>query len=93
MVAIPILTLVGISDLWLRQNEVLNKLQGGPIVLTQRTQPVAVLVSLEQWNQIVERLEDLEDALDVAEARLNNEPTEDFAAYLADRRRRTPVSL
>jgi len=88
MVAIP--TLVGISDLRLRQNEVLHKLRGGPIVLTQRTQPVAVLVSPEQWNQIVERLEDLEDALDVAEARLNNEPTEDFAAYLASRGEHVP---
>jgi len=49
-----------------------------------------VLVSPEQWNQIVERLEDLEDALDVAEARLNNEPTEDFAAYLASRGEHVP---
>jgi len=78
-------TLVGISDLRIRQSEILDKLQQGPIVLTQRTQPVAVLVSPEQWNQLVEQLEDLQDALDVALAHEANDPTMDFADYLASR--------
>jgi hypothetical protein len=34
---------------------------------------------------MVERLEQIEDALDVLEARLANEPTMDFADYLASR--------
>lgn len=90
MTTIP--EIVGISDLRLRQSEVLSKLRDGPVVLTQHTRPVAVLVSPEQWKQMVERLEQLEDALDVLEARLANEPTMDFADYLASRGESVPTT-
>lgn len=83
MAVIP--ALMGISALRLRQNEVLQKLKEGPLVLTQRSQPVAVLVDPKQWNELMERLEELEDALEVAEARLSNEPTISLKEYLASR--------
>ena len=64
MSAIP--ELVPISQLRLKQSEVLNRLSEGPVILTQHGQGAAVLVDLEQWNRMIEALEDLQDALDVA---------------------------
>jgi PHD/YefM family antitoxin component YafN of YafNO toxin-antitoxin module len=77
--------LLGISELRLRQNEVLQKLKEGPILLAQRSQAVAVMVSPEMWNEMVERIEDLQDALAVAQARAGDEPTMDLDDYLASR--------
>ena len=77
--------LFGISELRLHQGEVLRKLKEGPILLAQRSQAVAVMVSPELWNELVERIEDLEDALAVAEARTKDEPTMDFDDYVAGR--------
>lgn len=64
MSAIP--ELVPISQLRQRQSEVLNRLSEGPVILTQHGQGAAVLVDVEQWNRMIEALEDLQDALDVA---------------------------
>lgn len=36
---------------------VLKKLQLGPIFLAQRSKPTAVLVSVDEWDHIVEELE------------------------------------
>jgi prevent-host-death family protein len=64
MSAIP--ELVPISQLRQKQSEVLNRLSQGPVILTQHGQGAAVLVGLEQWNQMIETLDDLQDALDAA---------------------------
>lgn len=64
MNAIP--ELVPISQLRLKQSEVLNRLSEGPVILTQHGQGAAVLVGLEQWNRMIETLEDFQDALDAA---------------------------
>ena len=74
-----------ISELRHRQVELLAKLSEAPIVLTQRGKGVAVLASLDTWNRIVERLEDLEDAVDAQEARLDAEPSMDFDEYVKQR--------
>jgi prevent-host-death family protein len=84
----PIPELVGISDLRLRQNEILNKLSDGPVVLTQRSKAVAVIVSPEQWNQLVGELEDLRDILAAREARADAEPAWDLDEYIAQRPQR-----
>ena len=59
--------LVPISGLRTRQNQILSSLVEGPIVLTQHGRAAAVLVSPEQWNHLVETLEDLMDSLDAIE--------------------------
>jgi prevent-host-death family protein len=64
MRAIP--ELVPISQLRQRQSEVLARLSEGRVILTQHGQRAAVLVGLEQWNRMIEALEDLQDALDAA---------------------------
>jgi prevent-host-death family protein len=65
--AIP--RLVPISDLRIRQNVVLAHVAEGPVVLTQHGRAAAVLVEPELWNELVEQLEDLQDALDVLRGR------------------------
>ncbi len=40
-----------ISDVHLRQKELLERLDDGPLVLMSRSQPAAILVSVEEWNR------------------------------------------
>lgn len=53
-----------ISAMRQRQNEILAAVSHGPVVLAQRSKGVAVLVSLDMWNRLIQELEDLQDALD-----------------------------
>ena len=46
----------------------LAHIQQGPVVLTQNDHAAAVLVLPEQWNALLEEVEDLRDALDAAQA-------------------------
>jgi len=88
MSAVP--EIVGISDLRLRQSEVLHKLAQGPVVLTQHSRAVAVLVSPEQWNQLVAELEELQDILAAREAREDVEPSMELDEYATLRAGRVP---
>ena len=76
---------VPISAMRVRQKEVLRKVGEGPVLLTQRGHGAAVLVSLEDWNQMVREFEDLHDALAAIEARQDPGPSVDFAEYIASR--------
>jgi prevent-host-death family protein len=58
-----------ISDLRLRQAEVLEETRQGPVILAHRGRAAAVLVSLERWNSLVGELEDLRDVVEVLEAK------------------------
>jgi len=55
-----------------RQAHVLKEISHRPVIFTQRGRGVAVLVSLDQWEQLMEQLEDLEDAVTALEARLSD---------------------
>ena len=64
MNALPLIA--PISDMRVRQNEIIEKAKAGPVVLVERgSKPALVVISPERWNTIVERLEYLEDALAV----------------------------
>jgi prevent-host-death family protein len=58
------------------------------LLVTERGRPLAVAVSVQRWNQLQERLEDLEDAVAVLEHRLSRRtgrPAESvFAAIEAE---------
>jgi prevent-host-death family protein len=73
------------SDLRIRQSELIESLNSGPIVLSQRGRASAVLVSIEDWNALVEQLEALDDALAVIEARQRPEATISIEDYMAAR--------
>ncbi len=52
-----------VSDMRLRQSEIIARAQEGPVVLVERgSRPTLVVVSPDQWNAIAERMEQLEDA-------------------------------
>ncbi|NOX61763.1 MAG: type II toxin-antitoxin system Phd/YefM family antitoxin [Chloroflexi bacterium] len=61
---------VTLSDLRQRQSEIFAQLQREPLVLVQRGKPVAVLIAPDQWNRLMEEIEDLEDALIALKAEL-----------------------
>lgn len=53
--------IIPISDIRIRHGEVLGKLENGPVILAQRSRPAAVLVSVEEWDKIAQRMSDLEE--------------------------------
>jgi PHD/YefM family antitoxin component YafN of YafNO toxin-antitoxin module len=56
--------LVPISEIRKRQNEILIQLQDSPVILTQRGRAAAVMVNPQEWNRLVNKLKDLEEALE-----------------------------
>ncbi len=56
----PIPQTVPISELRRQQDKILKMAKSAPVVLMSRSEPAAVLVSPQEWNQIVNRLKQLE---------------------------------
>jgi prevent-host-death family protein len=57
-------TIAPMSDMRIRQAEIVEKAKAGPVVLVERgSKPALVVVSPELWNNLTERLEYLEDAV------------------------------
>jgi PHD/YefM family antitoxin component YafN of YafNO toxin-antitoxin module len=55
-----------ISDMRVRQAEIVQKAQRGPVVLVERgSKPALVVLAPALWNALAERLEFLEDAVAV----------------------------
>lgn len=57
--------IIPISDMKLRQPEVLGMLMNGPVVLAHRSRPAAVLVSVQQWDRLMAQLEDQQDIIEI----------------------------
>lgn len=75
--------MASISELRHNHLDVFAQLAGGPVVIANRNQPTAVLVSPEQWDAIAEELEDLRDTIAGLEALLRLERGEEGTAELA----------
>jgi prevent-host-death family protein len=76
---------IPISELRKRQDEVLAMIERRPVILTQHGRGAAVLISLAQWESILERLEDMDDALTMIEARLaDTEPAAPLDEIVAE---------
>ena len=56
----PIPQTVPISELRRQQDKILKMAESAPVVLMSRSTPAGVLVSPQEWNQIVNRLKQLE---------------------------------
>ena len=54
-----------VSEMNRNPNTILDLLTSGPVVLMQRSMPAGVLVSPKEWNQLFDRLEELEDAVEI----------------------------
>ena len=56
----PLPQTVPIGELRRQQDKILGMAESAPVVLISRSEPAAVLVSPHEWNQIVDRLKQLE---------------------------------
>lgn len=56
-----------------RIREELARLGDDSLLITERGRPLAVVVSVERWNELQETVEDLEDMVAVLEHRLEPE--------------------
>jgi prevent-host-death family protein len=56
---------------------------GEPFLIVSGSQVKAVLIGLDQYNDMVERLEDLSDGLILNQAEQEQEPTMPFAEHVA----------
>ena len=59
-----------VSSLKNKHLGVFRMAQKAPVVLINRSRPVGVLISPEQWDALAARLDDLESALDALKAEL-----------------------
>jgi PHD/YefM family antitoxin component YafN of YafNO toxin-antitoxin module len=66
----PVPQMAPVSDLKHRHLEVFKRLKSGPVVLANRSQPAAVLISPEKWNAIIEYIDDLECGLEALQTEL-----------------------
>lgn len=58
------------QDIKNRTSEVTDHLANGPVLLMNRATPQAVVVSVKQWDTIVERMEEMQDAIITLQAEL-----------------------
>ncbi|MDQ3248472.1 MAG: type II toxin-antitoxin system Phd/YefM family antitoxin [Chloroflexota bacterium] len=77
-----------VSSLKNNQAAVLAKIRKQPLLLLQNSKPVAVMVSLEEWNRTAARLRELERhniiRQRVQEAQATSEPDISFEEFMAD---------
>jgi prevent-host-death family protein len=67
---------------------------GEPYLIISGSKVKAVLVGIDQYNDMAQRLEDLSDAADLMQAKKNGEPTMSFEEHLKQSRwsgRRVPA--
>lgn len=58
----PLPTIAPLSDMRVRQAEIIEKAKQGPVVLVERgSKPALVVIAPELWNALAEQLEHLED--------------------------------
>lgn len=58
----PLPTMAPISDMRIRQADIIEKATRGPVILLERgSKPALVVVSPEFWNNLMEQIEYLED--------------------------------
>lgn len=63
--------IVPVTDLRMKHVQVFELLSKGPVILAQRSRPAAVLVSVELWDRLMERLDDQDDLIEVLQAELD----------------------
>ena len=56
--------IIPISHLRSEQDKILIMMDKAPVILAQHDKPRAVLVSVEQWDAVVERMQELEEILE-----------------------------
>jgi len=66
---------------------------GEPYLLVSRSRVRAVLMGIGQYDALLERLEDLEDSLEILRAKAEGEPARPLEDYLNEREARQPARV
>ncbi len=76
---------IGMAEARPKLTQLVDEVAGGgdPILIVSGSQVKAVLVGVNQYNDMIERLEDLSDAAELLKAELDHEPTMPFEEHLA----------
>jgi len=71
---------VGMAEARPKLTQLVDEVSGGgePYLIVSGSRVKAVLVGVNQYNDMVERLEDLSDAAELLQAELDQEPTISF---------------
>ena len=79
---------IGMAEARPRLTQLVDEVSGGgePYLIVSGSKVKAVLIGLNQYNDIVERLEDLSDTAELLQAELNQEPTMPFDEHLTKSR-------
>lgn len=80
----PLPQMAPVSDLKHRHLDVFKRLKNGPVVLSNRSQPTAVLISPEKWNALAEYIDDLECSLEALKTELSLARGEEEVIRLTD---------
>ena len=75
---------IGMAEARPKLTQLVDEVSGGgePYLIVSGSQVKAVLVGLNQYNDMVERLEDLSDAAELLQAELDHESTIPFEEHL-----------
>jgi len=65
---------------------------GEPYLIVSGSRVKAVLIGVSQYNDMIERLEDLSDSAELLQAELDQEPTMLFEEHLAKSKEKSVVS-
>lgn len=76
---------IGMAEARPKLTQLVDEVSGGgdPYLIVSGSKVKAVLVGIDQYNDMIERLEDLADAAELLEAELKGEPTMSFEEYIA----------
>ena len=77
---------IGMAEARPKLTQLVDEVSGGgdPYLIVSGSQVKAVLIGLNQYNDMVERLEDLSDAAELLQAELAHEPTMPFEEHLTE---------
>ncbi|MEK7353421.1 MAG: type II toxin-antitoxin system prevent-host-death family antitoxin [Chloroflexota bacterium] len=76
---------IGMAEARPRLTQLVDEVSGGgePYLIVSGSRVKAVLIGLNQYNDMIERLEDLSDTAELLQAELEQEPTMPFEKHLA----------
>jgi len=78
------LQIVPVSDLRMKHVQVFELIKTGPVFLAQRSKPAGVLVSIRQWDRLMELIEDQGDLIDALKMELAIERGEETVETLSE---------
>jgi PHD/YefM family antitoxin component YafN of YafNO toxin-antitoxin module len=63
--------MASVADMRQEHLRLFTMLKNGPVVVSNRSKPAAVMLSPEMWDKIVEQLEEQDDLIQVLQAELD----------------------